>query len=421
MNYRKHVIGVVIALLSFGVFSFVSADEIVSQTTHSTDSVAVTGSTMTNVQFLGGGFTGNFFSLQMYFRAGSCPLGTCPRAKVWLVEGTSSTFTVASAATVLGTFTPTNTSEQVATFSGVSYTFDPSKYYGIAWDCDSGCGANIYVRGNPANSYAGGDYLSPNPTHDTNIADIYMRLYNDNVDDSSRIVSLDSPIDGEVTSSTLVNFAFTYYSNPADLFTIAGISLVDISAAQSVVGATTTVAGSGQFSASLTRQLASGHQYRWFAYLQKADGTRIQSQSRVFYAAATPSFSSSTASLFPIEQVTDANASSSLQQYAQQFVNTLSAFQGKFPISWLYGTYAIFNSISVSSTSVPTYTADFTAYNASHAGDSMLPDTFTFFSQSVIESWVPYSTWVTIRQVLVYLEWFGFAYWAFGRIKSVTI
>jgi len=209
-----------------------------------------------------------------------------------------------------------------------------SKYYFL--DYRGGTSANVKFLGSASNSWAGGDCVSyPGAGSSCSpITDLYFSIQGQGLGDNSAITSLNTPTAGQVVSTNAVTFNFSYYN--IDGFTIAGVSLVDVTASQSTVGATTSITSSGSATASLTRYLTTGHQYRWSAYLQKASGERITSQSRTFYVISTPSFSSSTASLVPVDQITEANASSTILQTLNQSLNIFSLVQDRIPFAYIF-------------------------------------------------------------------------------------
>jgi len=127
-----------------------------------------------------------------------------------------------------------------------------------------------------------------------------------------------------------------YFNVFSDAYVLAGCSIVDVSASQSIPCSSTAINASGQVTFSYTKYLATGHQYTWSAYLQKANGQRISSQTRTFYVVSTPSFSSSTASLVPIDQITESNASSTLAQTLLNSVNIISLIQERIPFVYIF-------------------------------------------------------------------------------------
>jgi len=54
------------------------------------------------------------------------------------------------------------------------------------------------------------------------------------VSTSTRIIAITSPPSGQVTPSTAVSLAFSYYNNPVDGYDFAGVSLSDISVSQTL-------------------------------------------------------------------------------------------------------------------------------------------------------------------------------------------
>lgn len=306
------------------------AEQIVNQTIHNTDSNDLTTGELDSIQYIGNGYSGRLINpIGIYIRAGV--VGATARFR--LHEGTTQNFGTVTNSWDLGVFRPSDTSEVlVHASSTATINFDPTKYYGVTVYCNSGCQNDIYVRGSASNVFVGGSYFNDNGA---NVADIYLSMFNDVIDSTSRIISLNAPANNGTTATEVVTFEYTYFNNPSDGFVKTGVTLVDLTASQSIVGASTTISGSGQFNASLQRQLASGHQYRWTAYLEKANGQRVISQSQIFYVVSFVGYGSSTASVLQPSEITESNASSTLQSTLMQFLNIFSLVQNKIPFAYV--------------------------------------------------------------------------------------
>jgi len=354
----KILLSLTILVVAFSLsITVANADVLYSQTNSASQTTAASLETYQSLGTgLSGYITGYTFRIVALASASqnyALNLVECNTATVTSAAGLSCSGggagTVASASYILNVAAGTFDIEAVFT---TAYVLNSSKYYFITFGTSGAPDTDVRMKGSSSDTYTNGSFNAFSSGGSTSpVLDAYFILNGQIESSNTRIISLNTPIDGEVTATQAVNFQFTYYSNPSDLYTTLGVSLVDVSSSQSVVGATSTVAGSGQFTASLTRFLSSGHQYRWTAYLQKANGQRITSQSRTFYVVSTPSFSSSTASIVPIDQITEANASSTILQTLNQTLNIFSLLGNKVPFVYFFLVYGTLNWDNVPATS----------------------------------------------------------------------
>jgi len=275
----------------------------------------------------------------------------------------------------------------IVTMTG-GWELQSSKYYFL--DYRGGTSANVKFLGSASNLWAGGACVSyPSAGSSCSpISDLYFEIGGQGLGENSAITALNTPTDGQVVSTNAVTFNFSYYN--IEGFTIAGVSLVDVTASQSVLGATTSITSSGSATASMTRYLTTGHQYRWSAYLAKANGQRISSQTRTFYVVSTPSFSSSTASLVPIDQITESNASSSLAQTLLNSINIFSLAQERIPFAYIYRIVEQIDTDNLPATSeFAAVTIDFDFSSTTSEKAAYLPSDFVIFSTSTIRQFIP--------------------------------
>jgi len=285
----------------------------------------------------------------------------------------------------------TSWSDYTFYFASSTYSISASRYYRIGLSVSpDGTGSNVLVAGSAANTYAGGDCILGSAQCAGGVADIYFKLQGSGINTGTAITSLNSPSDGQVTPSTAVTFSFTYFNYADDGYLTSGISLVDVTAGQSLVGATSSIIVSGTYTQNFTKFLTAGHQYKWSAYLQKQNGQRLTSLTRTFYAASTPSFSSSTASLVPIDQITDSNASSTIQNLLNN-VNIFSLLADRVPFAYIFLIVdQIGNNLNWPATSdyaAVTLSIPLSTSTAQKA--VFVPTSFVIFSTTTIRQYIP--------------------------------
>lgn len=206
---------------------------------------------------------------------------------------------------------------------GTSTHFIGSRYfwYALIFDFSSGAIKPYGASPNYTNSYYyndGGFDFNP-----------YLVLRGiDSTSTTTRIISLDSPASGSITSTNNVQLQFTYYFNDSthfDLLDRACVALTDTTNGVQYAPKCSFITTSGVNNASFTyNNLNSGALYSWYAYLTASSTTenRINSAPNTFFVV--------------FNGLINGNASTT----ATSTAGTLSFFSGMLSQLYEYSPYA---------------------------------------------------------------------------------
>lgn len=445
------------ALLICGVFSFAQAETIVSQTVDSSQTTVIM---QESYQALGSGLSGvvtdvsfeiNFPVTVTHTYRMDLQLVECSTNSLNTSAGpvcTASGSTIATSSVNLNGVSA-GTNQFFANWNnGNGATLNSSKYYFLTFqpspynDTQAG-----YLKGSASNSYAAGSLSAfSGESSISPLLDAFFILNGVTTGSDTSYTTLNWPTQASTTASTQVNFNFSYHAASAQNISSYGITVYNVSQGNQFT--VTGVAGTGDATISRTLNLISSNTYRWTAYVCNADGTcygGAQNQFSVVtsvFNVGTLNIGTSTGLVYPIGTssglivapvgsgvnlpadtgITETNASSSINSYAQSFLN-FPAFMGRvFPFSWMYELGAMIQQSSSASSSFPTWEVDFSNASTTYGGE-LLDDvgSIPILSTSIVETFVSYDTWQTLRVIVSYMMWAAFAYWFIPRVWAVFI
>jgi len=172
---------------------------------------------------------------------------------------------------------------------------------------------------------------------------------------STAITSINSPVGGEISTSTVVVFDYDYFYNSAEIeYNYAGIELKDITIPTTVLTTESFIDASGFDEYRKAFTLISNHQYMWRPYLRSATSSEyVYGSFTIFNVVSNPS---------PYSLYTEPFATSTATSSEYQYLNLISLLQGKHPIAYIPQTYALLQQeATLSGTSTfPEMTFDFT-------------------------------------------------------------
>jgi len=172
---------------------------------------------------------------------------------------------------------------------------------------------------------------------------------------STAITSINSPIGGEISTSTLVVFDYDYFYDSTGIeYNYAGIELKDLTSPTTLLTPETNFDASGYDEYRKAITLITDHQYMWRPYLRSATSSEyIYGDFTIFNVISNPS---------PYSLYTGTFATSTATSSEYQYLNLISLLQNKHPIAYIPQTYALLQQeATLTGTSTfPEMTFDFT-------------------------------------------------------------
>lgn len=439
---KKHAVYFAFAVLGTAFFSWMPgahADTTLYSQTNSTANSGALGAGVNFIQTLGNGLSGIVHELS--FTTSSGAAAGSGDYRVFMSHCDDSGYTsgcvfdfdgMASGGVdlTLGTAATAKTQYFFATTTG--YTLNASKYYRIGLAYSTGTQHDLTAYGSAASTVAG-DCVNGAGTSLPGIADCFYVINGiSTFVDRSYTANL-SPTNASTTLTTTVRLQFDYHAAAANSVNSYSIQLYDISSGESI--SIPGTASTGDHSVSVYVTLNSGHGYNYQAYVCNSAGTCYGGPAVTFYVVSDQfnieSGSASSSIPLPVGPggtlpspnfITEANASSTIDQLTQSFLNVPAFMANKFPFSWFYEIGSMIKNASSASTTVPTWSVSFAA--ASTTLEYPLLEAVgstTIMSQTVAETFLSYDDWQGLRIIASALMWVGFAYYVLKRVGTVTI
>jgi len=421
-------------IMSLGGFSFAYADTIASQTSDSSTR-AQFGMSSDGSQTLGTALSGTAAFVNVYATSSA---GIAAIMTVNLLECPSATYsgctTVASSAG-----NPVSLVKNIGTATfATPYTLDATKYYELNFANTNGSNL-FYLYGSAASTYVNGNYCTSQTRSagacigghtDGFIVDIYFDLQSSGANTASRITGNVSP--SNVTDAdAAVSLTYSYYSGvPA--VTTATYILRDLTVGQSIAGQTTSgLAGNQVFTQAL--QLTVNRRYSWQPVLNTAS-TTIYGATYYFNTGSSSPSGASYGEVFTeylngnwnaletIDNLTDTNASSSLEGFVNNVYSLQNVLVTKFPFNYFVEIANTLDEILSSSTSTTAYTfaVNFSGNYATSSGASpfsILPTTWTVIAPSTMDVYYPESTRNFFRSLLLTVIVVAWGLMMFNRVR----
>lgn len=445
---KKHLTGIAFALLFCGVLSFNGPVTANAQSTIYSQTVDTSQTTATNVtaisQGLGTGLSGVLSEISLKYNHTDA-LGTTATFTVTMIECSANDYTQPTGTctgivrTLWSLFdiegSDTIGDHQIFLSTSTGYAINPSKYYWIELFNSNTGGVHFKWYGASTNVYPGGSITTSGFNSATPLVDLFFVLNGVQTSSDRSYTTLNWPAQASTTASTQVNFNFGYHAAGANQIDSYALVLSDITQPGSVT--ITGSASTGDATVSRTLTLTSGHTYTWTAYICGTNETCYGGTTNTF-SVVSPNYSigvtGSSATntvpfpvgpggvLIPLPLITDSNASSSADQTVQSFLNFPAMLSNVFPFTWMYQIGSMFKEASSASTTVPTYTVDFS--NASTSLEYPMLDEIgqiTLFSTEKAEQFVSYDQWQYYRNIFANLMWVAFALVCLYRFLSLYL
>lgn len=248
--------------------------------------------------------------------------------------------------------------------------------------------------------------------HTSGSQDAYpvMRIYGLNLDDPSeggiitRIISQDSPANGDTTSSNIVSFEFDFYNNDTDEqpMAYAGIDVRDMTVAYEYAPVEQDIIISGIGSFSTIMNLEENHLHLWRPYLRNSDSTRIVYGQWYSFDVVGPSA--------PFESFIDPETGLPINATSTSFwdfLNVPNLLKTKAPTGYIYQIGTMFSEISnIPSTTTPSLTLSFVAATSSMTTFQNVE----VFSYDTVTQFIPDPMIVILRTLMVATLYIGLAF-----------
>jgi len=173
---------------------------------------------------------------------------------------------------------------------------------------------------------------------------------------SSRIVQINEPLSGSISTSTDVLFDFSYFNNDTDPTPVeyAGVELLNTTNQTSVFRIDQPIITSGGGSYRRSIPLIANNQYIWRPYLRTATTSSfIYGDAQIFNVVTNPA---------PSSLYTQPLATSTATSTEGKYLNIISLLQNKHPIAYIPQTYALLQEEATleGDSTFPKLTFDFT-------------------------------------------------------------
>lgn len=222
-----------------------------------------------------------------------------------------------------------------------------------------------------------------------------------------RIIEQISPLNGEQTASTLVNFQFSYYND--DTVGYAGAEIKDLTAGFEYAPIEEASLASGQNTFSQYEQLAEGHLHLWRPYLRTASST-TPFVFGSWYSFEVVSDSASSSPYIPF----DPDGSLATSTVVGRFFSNQGLLASRPPFSYFYDVAGYISQLDSSDTesSFPVLALDFSS--------SSLPmGTLTLLSSSTVSSFAGSSSVSLFRTLMAAAIWLAFGSMVFFQVKHL--
>jgi len=228
---------------------------------------------------------------------------------------------------------------------------------------------------------------------------------------TSYIQSQTSPTQSEVTGSTDVDFAYSFWNTGYEGFDKAGVALNNLSSGQNVTVSEQAISSTGAGSYSNTVTLISGDAYSYRPYLRNSStNVKAYGQTFVFYVVSNSGGQSYVNGVPIFQDVNDANATSTLFGASAAF-NLVDVILGKFPINWVIEMGQVITDLQTqtSTTSLPSMSVNFGELRTLQAIATTSPQNWTvnFLSADMFQQISDIPAMQTARQVCSGILWFG--------------
>lgn len=311
---------------------------IVEQTDYAV--ATTTGASPLKWQQLGTGLSGTISSVEFILKRTA---GSAHNVTWTLYHYSDSNYSLNQTVADNSTFQLSTTTPHVITLTS-TYAFDPTKYY--VWIMEGASSNTFDMYGSNFDRYSGGALCVPSPNINCGTSvfkDAYFRFSSaGSVNNSTRIVSLNSPVTGSVTPSTTVTLDFDYYFNSAldyGKYTYVGTDVIDTSTNGIVVTDTCDIVATGQSKCAKSVVLQSGKFYMWRAYVDGDTVPAKYSSWATFSVVSNPGGQT----LLPTEIGTSTSSSTDAFSNVGAFLLNIP------PISWLSNVGEWFGSFRDSS------------------------------------------------------------------------
>jgi len=251
---------------------------------------------------------------------------------------------------------------------------------------------------------------------------IYYKIYQAVPPSSvSSVSAFSTPTAFQTTSSTLVNFAFTY--NNANTYDFSGVALTDTTVGQQIAFTERSITSSGAGSFSAPATLVSGHWYTTQPYIRDSGSGQFLYGPWVVLNVLG-GFNNLNSNSPALNQVDDSNASSTLQNSIFGMFNVPQLLQTKFPFSFIFGLALNYESLTTtdatsSASSFPVVELDYgTLAGISTSTRNALPARVVLLSTTTVSTFLPDPIRNTFRLLAAASVWLSFAYALYYRLTS---
>jgi len=370
---------------------------------------------------IGSGWSGSVYSLMVYARCTSCT--SVSNLKLVLIGHTDPRYTSSSQSTYnsFERLYLTSTSTFVTATTSSYFTLNPSLYYTIRFVDDSTGNVDVFGSASSTQNYTHGTSSMPTGF----VPYFILNTVPDFTDATTRIVSVSSPTNGGITSTTLVDFAYTYFIG-SDVFNYAGLEVRDTTVGQTINtgGEESSILASGYSAYSSRVSLSSGHSYLWRPYLRSTDGSYLYGNWRTFYVVSNNTMSTTTdptniqqpyvpASTTPVT-IGSTTSTTSLSIYdSTDWCNTAVAFNiiaTKFPFSYICDFSLVVRELGGQEATTRDIVVHMPANIASSTPSLVLLDASVVGEYEVVKS---------VRTLIKYALWLMFAMYMLFAISRV--
>lgn len=227
----------------------------------------------------------------------------------------------------------------------------------------------------------------------------YGVLYVPALGGHTRVISLDSPLNGATTPTNSVSLQFSIFYNSAEAsYNTVGVELNNITQGFQANTATTSITASGGSSYSLSNYLTSGDLYSWRAFISDSTGVNptIYSDLQTFIVEVN--------NLQTPLNYDPNTATSTIGEILNNFLNVPSLFARKVPFAYLpaVSSLIISNATLTGTSTFPTMVWDL---GLGVTTSPMSGISLTVFSTSTITHFLPSNTLNLMRTLLSGILW----------------
>jgi len=329
----------------------------------------------------------------------------------------------------------TGTKTEYTLNATAAYYLNPSLYYFLQVQPSGGFGNSGYAFGSNATSSFLGGAANCSTTQCGNIKDYYFAFNGVIPSTDTRIIRVNSPLSGSVSTSSVVVFNYDYSSNALDGFNFVGGSVKDLTNPSERELAIKPILSEGEAEYNSTMTLSPGHLHLWRPFLYSS--TTNQYVYGDWYSFDVVYRSASSTPLIPV-----ANASSTVEYLnsfcggfaaedtilydvcyvggymfvpstasVQQFATIPFSLQDKFPFAYYYQVKNIISNGSATSTPLGTLTLSFAS--------TSIPFTATIFSPTTIRYFIPDDVADIFKLLTTSTLWLAFGWYVWHRVRGL--